>query len=265
MSDPDEGVSADGFIETGVRRDRVPIRFEPVLSSAAERLAGVADTVSVYVYGSVATGQAIVGRSDVDLLTVGLPAEEAAVVGTALSRQFSGLCRGVEVAPAEAADLIGDRDESYGMRVFLRHYCVRLQGPDRQAGLPAFRADARAARGFNGDIGEHLQRWRTSLGRPNQPTALLGQRVARKTLLAVAGLVSVHDGTWTTDRSASARRWAELNPHLSKPLRSFVSWANDEDRATASQLEGALADEGVVDEVTRTFASRIGLWPRRWS
>jgi hypothetical protein len=64
---------------------------------------------------------------------------------------------GVEVAAATSADLAGDTDAACGYRVFLRHYCVHLAGPDPSAGLPAFPADARAARGFNGDIGQHLR------------------------------------------------------------------------------------------------------------
>ena len=39
MSDPDEGVAADGTIRTGVRRDRVPALFEDVLRDAVARAA----------------------------------------------------------------------------------------------------------------------------------------------------------------------------------------------------------------------------------
>ncbi|MCM0638919.1 hypothetical protein [Cellulomonas wangsupingiae] len=46
------------------------------------------------------------------------------------------------------------------------------------------------------------------------PTGPRPTRVARKTLLAVAGLVSVHDHTWTTDRSRAVRRWCEIEPAL---------------------------------------------------
>lgn len=265
MHDPDEGVSTGGLIVTGARRDRVPRPFEPVLSSAVQRLAGIADTVSLYLYGSVATGQAIVGRSDVDFLTIGLAAEKAMAFSGVLSQRFDGLCRGVAVAPAQAADLIGDGDEAYGMRVFVRHYCVRLLGPDRQAGLPAFAADERAARGFNGDIGQHLHRWRTERREPDREPAILGQRVARKTLLAVAGLVSMHDATWTTDRWESARRWAELHPRLSEALQDLVAWAAADERANASQLERVLDEDGVVDQVAGAFASHIGLWSARSS
>lgn len=49
-------------------------------------------------------------------------------------------------------------------------------------------------------------------------TDQLGVRIARKTLLAVAGLVSIHDRTWTTGRSRAVQRWSELKPDLAVQL-----------------------------------------------
>lgn len=196
MGDPHEGVAADGTIQTGARRDRVPPVFEPVLREAVAWAA--ADGGSLYVYGSVANGEAVVGKSDVDLLSIDLL--DAGALSEQLSVQFRDLCRAVEVAPAELANFDGDHDEAYGNRVFLRHYCVHLVGPDPAAGLPDFPADARAARGFNGDLDQHLQRWREQHRNGDEAPAVVRARVARKTLLAVAGMVSVHDGVWTTDQ-----------------------------------------------------------------
>ena len=62
----------DGTITTGAHRDRLSISFRPVLERALEHLASTAGTPSLYVYGSVATGTARVGSSDVDLVTIGL-------------------------------------------------------------------------------------------------------------------------------------------------------------------------------------------------
>jgi hypothetical protein len=260
MHDPAEGISPEGVIVTGARRDSVPPTFEPVLSAVADQLSALAGDVSLYVYGSVATGTARAGSSDVDFLTVGLPAARAEALGMSMSDQFAAICRGVEFAPAQPADLVGDDDVAYGNKAFLRHYCVHLQGPDRQADLPTFRADVRAARGFNGDMALHLCRWRAAAGAADQTAALLGRAVARKTLLAVAGLVSVHDATWTTDREGAAQRWSVIDPALAGPLASLVAWSEGRLQPTGDELKTALAQGGVVDRVTGTFESSIGLW-----
>jgi Nucleotidyltransferase domain len=256
VADPGEGVAADGTIRTGADRDRVPAAFEPVLADATA-LAGECGA-SLYVYGSVANGTARHGSSDVDLLSVDLP--DAAAAGQRLSARYSGLCRGVEIAAAEAADLVGDTDAAYGFRVFLRHYCVHLTGPDPSAALSAFPADARAARGFNGDIARHCQRWRQALESGTASADLLGAQAARKTLLAVAGLVSVRDRTWTTDRSRAARRWGEIEPGLAGPLGVLLSWATAESHPSREEVRPVLAHDGIIGVIVERFAGLIGLW-----
>jgi len=256
MADPDEGVAADGTIRTGAHRDRVPAAFEPLLADAVAFLGG--SGASLYVYGSVAAGTVRPGSSDVDLLTVDLP--EAAILGQRLSARYADRCRGVEIAAATAADFVGDTDAAYGSRVFLRHYCVHLAGPDPSAGLPAFPADVRAARGFNGDLGQYLRRWRQGLEAGTVAADLLGVRVARKTLLAVAGLVSVHDRTWTTDRSRAVRRWSDLEPELAAQLGRLHSWAMAERHPDREEVGRALADDGIVCAIVERFGRLIGLW-----
>jgi uncharacterized protein len=256
VADPDEGVAADGTIRTGAQRGRVPGIFEPVLAEAVA-LAGDCGA-SLYVYGSVANGTARPGSSDVDLLSIGLP--EAAIVGQRLSERYADRCRGVEVLAATPADFVGHSDAAYGYRVFLRHYCVHLAGPDPAAGLPAFPADARAARGFNGDLGQHLRQWRQGLNSGTVAADLLGVRAARKTLLAAAGLVSVHDHTWTTGRSRAVRRWSELEPSLAAQLGQLHSWAERQRHPAREDVGRALADDGIVFAIVQRFGSLIGLW-----
>lgn len=257
MHDPLEGVTSLGTITTGARRDRVPALFEPVLDAAVVAVHAANPETSLYLYGSVATGTAQAGSSDVDLLTVGLPKSEAAGIGRDLSSRFSDLCRAVQVAAAQPSDFSGQTDAAYGGRVFLRHYCVPLAGPDLHSALPEFLADVRAALGFNGDIAQQAQRWRRELKEGFDPVRL-SRRLARKSLLAVTGLVSVHDATWTTDRTAAAARWAEIKPGLAADLRMLLSWASGSETPDRSSVEAAL--DGVVAQIVDSFESTIGLW-----
>jgi uncharacterized protein len=171
--------------------------------------------------------------------------------------RFSDLCRGVEIASAQPSDFLDDTDAAYGGRVFLRHYCVHLAGPDLHSCLPDFPADVRAARGFNGDIAQHAQRWLTELEEGVDPIRL-SRRIARKTLLAVAGLVSMHDATWTTDRTASATRWGTIQPDLAGDLRMLLAWADGNAAPDKSAVEGVLY--GVVSQIVTLFETMIGLW-----
>ena len=145
-----------------------------------------------------------------------------------------------------------------GVRVFLRHACSQPAGPDYSHDLPRFPADARAARGFNGDIAQHAARWQDALAAGDEPRRL-GRRLARKTLLAAAGLVSIHDATWTTDRALAAHRWAEIEPELGPALHALLAWSD------GMVLPGRQAVRDMLDNttprITATFARTIGLWP----
>ncbi|MDH3307647.1 MAG: nucleotidyltransferase domain-containing protein [Acidimicrobiia bacterium] len=255
MRDPLEGVSAAGTITTGADIARVPAPFAPVLDAAADALADPA--VALYLYGSVATGQARPRDSDVDLLTVDLGPNDAAAIATELTAQFPDTCRAVEIAAATGADFLGDTDAAYGGRVFLRHYCVRLRGLDHDRSTHDFPADARAARGFNGDLAAHAQRWQTAID-DAVDSGTIGRLMARKTLLAVAGLVSLHDRTWTTDRLLAATRWAEIEPDLAPGLAVLLDWT----RLAASPQHAEVVDtlERTVMTIVGQFADRIGLW-----
>ena len=256
MQDPREGVSATGTIQTGADGTRIPSPFRPVLEAAIAAVGAADRRVSLYVYGSVATGMAHAPDSDVDLMTVGLPSVEADRIARHLTARFSDRCREVAIAVADPRDFSPDTDQGYGGCVFLKHYCVHLTGPDVHSTLPEFAADARAARGFNGDIADHARRWRTALDEGGDPVEL-GRRVARKTLLAVCGLVSVHDGTWTTDRARAAHRWAEIQPRLAEELRRLLAWS-DAGAPDSKAVEAAL--DGVVARIAASFERSIGLW-----
>ncbi|GAB3746935.1 nucleotidyltransferase domain-containing protein [Microlunatus parietis] len=256
MRDPWEDVDDRGCIVTGAARARVPLAYEPVLEAALIGVADAAPDAELHLYGSVATGRAVIGRSDVDLLAIGLPADTADALERDLSARFAGLCRSVDVGAVRWDEYDGDGDIPYGNRVFRRHYCVPLTRTDREV-EPPYPADRRAARAFNGDLGRHAAGWRND---PMADPAALARRVGRKTLLAVAGLVSIHDRTWTTDREAAAHRWAELEPGWAGPLRTLFAWGESTVVPDPAGLRDALAPDGVVAAVETVFADRIGFW-----
>lgn len=84
--------------------------------------------------------------------------------------------------------------------------------------------------------------------------------MARKTLLAVAGLVSVHDGSWTTDRYLAARRWAEIRPPQAAALERLAAWSEATRAASRRELQLVLDAGGVVGQVVQDFGELIGLW-----
>lgn len=250
MHDPEEGLTPDGMIRTGARPRDHATAHRLVLD--AVRVAIPRDA-SLYLYGSVATGTAQIPASDIDLLTIGLDGDEAAAIGRALTLQARDTCREVAIAAADVDTLHRDDDEGYGLRVFLRHYCVHLAGPQHHEDLaPAYPGDRRAARGCNGDIAEHAARWRRDLQDDADPRGL-GTRIARRTLLAAAGLTSIRTATWTTDRHHAATAWAPRDPGVAALLDWLTQPPSDPEEVRA-------ALDGPVERVVQQFADEIGLW-----
>lgn len=241
----------------------MPQAFEPLVAACLKLTTQAGPDVSTFLYGSVATGMAVPGSSDIDILTIGLPESDAARLSRELSERFEGRTRAVQIAVAQPEHFVGDGDEAHGNRVFLRHYCIPLAGPDSSSGWSAFPADARAARGFNGDIGGRLNQWRSTVrlrDGDGPDVAVLARGVARKTLFATAGLVSVTEGIWTTDRGTAVTRWAALRPALAEGLERLGLWSAGEAMPGWDELEASLHTGGVVDEVAREFRDAIGLW-----
>ena len=262
MRDPLEGLSESSTIHTGADIGRVAEAFRPVHDAALAMIRERDPSASVYAYGSVVTGQARVGVSDVDLLTIGLRPSDANRIGAELSTQFADICRGVEIGAAQGRDYVGESDESYGNRVFLRHYCVPLAEPDAHRPQRDFPGDRRAARGFNGDIAQHARRWRTLLDASGE-AGLVAHRMARKSLLAVAGLVSIHDHTWTTDRETGADRWGEIAPEHQAGLAQLMSWTPVTPEPSVESVRHVL--DGAVEAIVSAFGELIGLWPNTTS
>lgn len=253
MRDPDEGLTPDGMIRTGADSSRVPTLFEPVVAAMIDAFDEVRGaTAELHLYGSVATGTARAGISDVDIVAIDVPLDWAGATAARLSTQFASVCRGVEIGVAGHGDYVGEDDQAYGNRVFLRHYCVPLAGPDALRSPASFPGDARAARGFNGDIEIRLARWRHM--------SADARRVARKTLLAAAGVVSIRTGTWTTDRATAARSWGDFDLSRAAGMEALLGWADGAIAATPRELSTVLAPDGIVAEVADRFARDIGLW-----
>ncbi len=258
MRDLDEGLDSQGFIVTGVDRGRIPASFEPILRDIVE---GVDDDVSVYVYGSVATGRARLGRSDVDVVALGMDPARARLLARDLTARYATLARDVAIG-AWTADDLAEGDAGHGNCVFLKHYCAWLAGPDPAASMPSFRGDVAAARGFNGDLPAVVVRWIEALGSLDSGAQGsvdgLARRIGRKSLFAVASMVSVHDAIWTTDRAAASARWGQLHPELAADLELLLAWGDETASPSRAEVDRMLHTR--IPTLVDQFVALIGAW-----
>ncbi len=233
--DPAEGVDADGYLVTGAAAANIQAFYRPALADCVETLlAAFGDRLDgLYLYGSVATGQARPPDSDLDLLalwTSTVDNVEVAAVATALSTRHSAVVREVGLAQVTRDSLRGDADQA-----FVKHYCVPVAGLDVRPELPRFRPSRALADGFNDDLPTVVHRLRSTVDAAATPADRLAavRRAARRLLLAVATIESVSHATWSTDRGTGAVLLARHHPE----------WTDVASRALIWSAEGGTADD----------------------
>lgn len=208
MHDPLEGVDEDGRIVTGVAIERIPDAFAELVREATVSLQrGLGSALhAVHLYGSVATGQAIPGRSDLDLVVVladgaddqRIPSPDDVVADLV----DPSLVRGIGVGAVALRVLTAGDRNAWAERAFLDTYTVRLAG-DPLPGEPVRPvADRSLADAWAGDLLTVLPR--VADGHVPAPTSL-----GRRLLMTAAMLASVEAGGWSTDRERGADAFSD--------------------------------------------------------
>ncbi len=211
VDDPEEGVDEEGRVRTGVSRSKVVGEWADLVSRASEplRRTGGSALQSIWVYGSVATGQAVRGRSDLDLLvlTSGPPLVRPADV--VRSVETAGLVRTVEVSTMTMADLDGPHGAAN--RCFLRHYAICWQGVPPPVEGPGCRATMALARGLAGALMAALPGLAEGRLDGRDPG-----RIGRVMLIAAATVCAVRENGWSTDRAYAVRRLQALDQDVGR-------------------------------------------------
>jgi predicted nucleotidyltransferase len=203
---------------------------------------------SAYLYGSVARGNAVPGRSDVDLIAVLLaaPTDEDRVradrVERALVERFPVLfSAGVGLTHLQEVRSPAQR---YSGQVFLQELAVCIGGQDLRPSLPRTRPSAAVAAGFHADTHAVLARARETLATSTDSEVIRRVcRMASKKMVQVAfAVVMAREGVWAT----------VLEEQAAAVGAAFPQWAEAARRA-AEQGRRPVADAGVVRELLDSF------------
>jgi hypothetical protein len=126
--DPAEGVDVDGYLATGAALVNVPPAYRPVVDDCVAALTAFPELDGLYLYGSVATGQARPPDSDLDLLALWTSTVDVSGTVAALSARHAAVVREVGLAEAGVDSLADEAD-----RCFLKRWRCR---PGRRATSP---------------------------------------------------------------------------------------------------------------------------------
>jgi uncharacterized protein len=240
----------EGYIRPEADLANVQPEYQGLPEAAAELLAGEFGPRlhSAYLYGSVVRGNAVPGRSDLDVVAVLLEAAldedraRADRVERALVERFPVLSSaGVGLTHLQE---IRSPAQRYSGQVFLRELAVCIWGEDLRPGLPRTKPSAAVAAGFHADAHAVFARARQTLGTSTDPEVVRRVcRMASKRMVQVAfGVVMAREGAWAT----------VLEEQAAAVGAAFPQWAEAARRA-AEQGRRPVADAGVVRELLDTF------------
>jgi hypothetical protein len=240
----------EGYIRPEADLANVQPEYQRVPAAAAGLLADEfgSHLHSVYLYGSVARGNAVPGRSDVDLVAVLLAAptdgdrRRADRVERALVERFPVLfSAGVGLTHLQEVRSPAQR---YGLQVFLRELAVCIWGQDLRPGLPRTKPSVALAAGFHDDSHDVLARARETLDTSTDAEAIRSVcRMASRRMVQLAfAVVMAREGSWAT----------LLEEQAAAVGAAFPQWAQSARRA-AEQGRRPVADAEVVRELLDTF------------
>ena len=217
-------VDPDGYITRPERREVQPA-FADVVTDVTARLSGGFPGLihSIYLYGSIAEGRAIPGKSDLDV-TIIFNHQPDAVASEDLATLKSALEHNHPVVSKIDFDC-GVRDQvlhpsgtlSWGY--WLRHHCVCVYGEDLSEKFPTFTPSKAIAIAVNGDFREVTGQWFAQLKATtdDHERLLLQRAIARKLIRSTSILRGEQDKDWPET----------LNEHLIKFTLRFPAFAEE--------------------------------------
>jgi hypothetical protein len=246
----DRRLDAEGYILPEADLAKVPPAYRGVPQAAAELLGRELGSRlhSGYLYGSVVRGNAVPGRSDLDLVAVLLTPPEAAD-RLAAGRVEQGLVARFPFLPTAGVALthlqeVRSARERYGLQVFLRELSVCVYGEDLRPALPRTRPSAAVAVAFHEDTPLVLARARETLRARTDPEAVrrASRIAARRMVQGGFAVVMARDGVWAT----------VLEEQAAAVGAAFPRWAAAAGQA-AEQGRRPVADPDAVAALLETF------------
>lgn len=259
-----DGLDDEGFIVSDVNLKLIDDVYMPFIRESVEKLKNSfsRNLHSVYVYGSVARGDAIQCKSDLDLLTVyqeQLSSDQSShlkLLAEQLSYKANLLFREVGIAVGYY-DYIMD-PANYYEQAFLKELCVCLYGEDLRPRFGPYKLTPEIAISFNGDICDVLQRTmrRISIASDEEFKSII-QGFARKLIRTYYSMVMARSQIWSTRLNEQSEVFIHHFPMKEANVRTILNWAGGAsiDRNICIKLfreEGQWLCENFFNEANKT-------------
>ncbi|MGD0729351.1 MAG: nucleotidyltransferase domain-containing protein [Candidatus Micrarchaeaceae archaeon] len=248
------GVDRNGFIITEVSIKKISPIYKHVVTCVSDIILSkyAKDIESIYLYGSVVTGKAIKGKSDLDILLVfknnpnGIVAKNVKTLEKNLSKKYINILRGIGLAITSIQEVKNPK-EKYGLLCFIKHLCVCIYGNDITVNIPKFKPTKAVAKGFNGDIAEKLEINRRKFLKHLTTSEIkkLSQETSKRIIRTGFSLVMPRTKSWTTNLQKSVDTFIYYYPEKKAEMTKALEWSK----------AGTVNKQAIID-----FIDSFGLW-----
>ncbi|KMK76975.1 nucleotidyltransferase domain-containing protein [Alkalihalobacillus pseudalcaliphilus] len=236
MSDLNRGYGLDehGFIVSDVSVEKIATEYEGCIRNTIKNLHLLFPTGlhSIYVYGSVARGDAVALKSDLDVLVIfhqPLDYTQIAQVkelGKELSSIYKSLVRDVGIAVVHYDYVINP--STYYEQAFISELCVCVDGIDIRKQFGPYKLTADIAIHFNGDIGEVYERAMKRFEQANsEERPLLIQNFSRKLIRTFYSMVMARAQIWTTKLQEQAEVFISFFGNKKEVVQILLRWVEE--------------------------------------
>ena len=227
------GLDENGFIISEVSYENILPEYKGLIAASIAALKSALPNLihSIYVYGSVARGDAVGEKSDMDLLVISsqkLTETERSTLNTMLadlSALYGSLVREVGVADCTYDEVL-DTKNTYGWGAYLKILCVCVNGEDLTKRFGNFKLSSEIAIGFNGDIDTALQSALRKIkdAETDEEAGKIAATCARKLIRTCYSLVMTRAQVWTTKLSEQADVFIQYFPEKRAFVRTLQDW-----------------------------------------
>ena len=259
------GLDPNGFIVSDVSIDKIDKIYVPCIQESVESLRNLfhQQLHSVYVYGSVARGEAVVFKSDLDIIAMfdgqlsSVKLAELKKIGGELSYKYRSLVRDVGVAIANYDYTVDP--SNYYENAFLKELCVCVYGEDLGERFGPYKLTSEIAIRFNGDIcdvlGRTLNRLETA---SNEDFKKISQNFARKLIRTYYSMVMVRSQIWSTRLHEQSEIFIHHFPDKESIVLTLQNWIDEppterEDVYELFKSEGEWASANFAHEANITI------------
>lgn len=253
------GLDSNGFIVSDVSIDKIDRVYVPCIQESVESLKKLfpLQLHSVYLYGSVARGEAVAFKSDLDLIAMfdgNVQLAELTKLAGALSQKYCSLVREVGIA-------VGDYNytmdpSNYYENAFLKELCVCVYGEDVREQFGPYKLTSEIAIRFNGDIGEAVTRTLERIKSPsNEDFKRFSHVFARKLIRTYYSMVMVRSQIWSTRLGEQSEVFLHYFPEKESIIHTLLNWIDEpptERQAVYEivKIEGGWARQNFTNEAS---------------